>query len=159
MKYTMLPNLVYESILTSNLTASEREIIILVNRYSAGFGLTTAYLSTQLIKSVIPINHTRIKQVVAKLIEKKVLNGKPIRQRKNGAVYVYELAINLDVNSWNVKQELHKKSLINEISHLAILRKTNSREVAYILDKTRVDVFKPNLQPDSAPVPEFQLAF
>ena len=79
MNYTMLPNPVYESILTSNLTASEREIIILVNRYSAGFGLTTAYLSTQLIKSVIPINHTRIKQVVTKLFEKRVLLGKSIR--------------------------------------------------------------------------------
>jgi hypothetical protein len=153
--YTELPNLVYESMLTSDLSAIEREIIILVNRFSTGFDIPSAYLRTQLIKSVIPIQHNKIKQVITNLIIKKVLIGKPIMQRKNGAVMVYELRINRDLKSWNVKQDLHKKVVMNESSHFAIRMKKNPREAEYLLGITKPEPFQTRIltEPDEELVP------
>ncbi|MCX7919329.1 MAG: replication protein [bacterium] len=126
--FTILPNPVYEKMLVSNLPVIERELVILVNRYSLGFGLSTAVISTQMIRKFIPIHPSRINRVITKLIEKKILNGKPYRQRKNGAVEWYELSVNPNISEWNVKRFLDKERLLEQINYTAMKRKHGRRD-------------------------------
>jgi hypothetical protein len=67
------------------------------------------------LKQFVPVHHSRIPLLVKGLINLNILQGGPVKTRKDGRVLDYELSVNPNLEEWDVSFSSKNRAEIREL--------------------------------------------